>query len=143
MGIPKGLKFIDGLPHREQFINDYYLGRYHLPLDDEEPEEVDFERLAKLAPHKAGCNPPTAEMSLQGGIHTPKDNLESVTLDDGMLLINGSTSQPAPDGDMFPTAFLEGVPIPQRLAQCVDFWRDVLHAPAETIKSITEGWPIP
>jgi hypothetical protein len=35
------------------------------------------------------------------------------------------------------------VPVPQRLAQCVDYWRDVLHAPAETIKSITEGWPIP
>ena len=50
---------------------------------------------------------------------------------------------PLMDGNMFPTEFLEGVPIPQRLAQCADFWRDVLHAPEATVKGITEGWPVP
>ena len=136
--LPKGLKFIDGLPHREQFINDYHLGRYPPTLNDGEPEEIDFERLAKQAPYKKSCNPPTAGMSLQGGPYTPDDNM-ATPLDDEIFAINGNTS----NGDMFPTAFLEGVPIPQRLAQCVDYWRDILHAPAETIKSITEGWPIP
>jgi hypothetical protein len=48
-GIPKGLKFIDVLPHREQFINDYHLGRYHPSFNDREPEDIDFERLAKQA----------------------------------------------------------------------------------------------
>ena len=105
---------IPGLPHREEFINDFYAGK-RSPLDrnpNSSPEDMDFldfESLAKSAPRIPGTNSISALLGSQAPIAEPTTPIPG---------LNEHASPP--DWDMFNFDRLEGTPIPLRLAACVD-----------------------
>ena len=123
---------LPNLPHREKFISDYYLGIRmdpdsvsSTPLEEDE-SPLDFHSLIKDAPRipNYGATP-----SFNPKLSDPPSS--------------GPATSPNSMDSLFPEDFLAGLPVPNRLASCVDFWRDTLHAPPDVLNNIVNGWPIP
>ena len=122
---------LPNLPHREKFISDYYLGIRmdpdsvsSTPLEEDE-SPLDFHSLIKDAPRipNYGATP-----SFNPKLSNPPSS--------------GPATSPNSMDSLFPEDFLAGLPVPNRLASCVDFWRDTLHAPPDVLNNIVNGWPI-
>ena len=110
------------LPHRATHAPDLHIG----PTSPHgEPSYYDFETLSKNAPptHKKRA-PKTAHDA--PGVH-PLGH------------------EPPGDRDAFtfPDDPLCDLPVPGRLRDSADFWRNELHASESVINNITKGWPVP
>ena len=116
--------------HREKFISDFYQGiRNNLELNpppEEDDSPLDFQALLKDAP-RIPENGTFHPLPTQPSAHPS----------------TGPNPPPSSADSLFPEDFLEGLPIPDRLASCVEFWKNTLHAPPDVLDHIVNGWPIP